>query len=162
MKGWTSVGLVAGIAAGFLIAGGGDISLAQMKKDDPVEHRIDLMKENSQANKKIAPLAKGKKVDPETAAAAARTIQANAKEFLTLFPSGTSSDELGGKTRAKPVIWAKMDQFKSAGMELVSAAERLEKAAEQNDMDAMKTAATDMGKACGGCHKQFRGPKPKG
>lgn len=156
MKGWMGAGLVAGVAAGFLLAGSLNLSFAQAGGEDVVSQRTALMKEIAAANKIAVALAKGGDVAPDTAAAAAKRVRGNIEKAVGLFPAGTSSDDL--KTRARPEIWANMDQFKAAANRLASAAGDLEKAAAAGDSSGMRSAAAAMGQACGACHKQFRGP----
>ena len=158
MKGWMGAGLVAGIAAGLLLAGTMNASVAQMK-GDPVKERVALMKEISNANKTLGAYAKSGKGSMKNVKAAAQKISANAVKFVALFPKGTDNKAMEGKTRAKPEIWAKWAEFEKHGMGLKAAADKV---ASANDDAAMKAAAAAMGKSCGGCHKAFRGPKPKG
>jgi cytochrome c556 len=158
MKGWMGAGLVAGIAAGLLLAGTMGSSVAQMK-GDPIKERVGLMKSISKANKVLGACAKKSKCDKMAVSAAAKTISASADKFVMLFPKGTSSADMKGKTRAKADIWAKWSDFEKANAALKAAADKV---ASAGDAAAMKAAAGGMGKACGGCHKPFRGPKPKG
>jgi cytochrome c556 len=156
MKGWMSAGLVAGIAAGIMLAGAMSPSVAQMK-GDPIKERVALMKSISKANKTVTGYGKSGKGEPAAVKAAAAQVAADAMKFAMLFPKGTSSDDMKGKTRAKPDIWAKWGDFEKANMALVNAAKKVASA----DMGGLKAAAADVSKACGGCHKPFRGPKPK-
>ncbi|MPY72226.1 MAG: hypothetical protein GEU92_19375 [Alphaproteobacteria bacterium] len=158
MKGWMGAGLLTGIAAGLVLAGAMNVSVAQMK-GDPIEQRVALMKDISKANKAITAYGKTGKGKPEAVKAAAKKVSANAAKFVTLFPTGTSNAEMKGKTRAKPEIWAKRAEFEKAGAALKAAADKVAMA---GDDEALKTAAADVSKACGSCHKAFRGPKPKG
>ena len=77
------------------------------------------------------------------------------------FVKGTSLKDGVGKTRAKPAIWVKWADFEAASGKLKAAGANLATAAAGGDAAAIKMAAGAIGKSCGGCHKPFRGPKPK-
>lgn len=158
MKGWMGAGLLTGIAAGLVLAGAMNVSVAQMK-NDPIKERVALMEEISKANKVITAYGKAGKGKPEAVRAAAKKVSGHAVKVVTLFPAGTSSDEMKGKTRAKKEIWTKRAEFEKAAAALKTAADKVAMA---GDEKALKTAAADVSKTCGGCHKAFRGPKPKG
>jgi cytochrome c556 len=81
---------------------------------------------------------------------------------MGFFPKGTSAADGVGKTRAKPVIWAKWGEFEAAAANLGKLASGLETAAATGDKAKIKAALTAMGKnGCGGCHKTFRAKKKK-
>jgi cytochrome c556 len=158
MKGWMGAGLLTGIAAGLMLAGAMNVSVAQMK-DDPIKQRVALMKDISKENKAVTAYGKTGKGKPEAVRAAAKKISANATKLAMLFPKGTSSAEMKDKTRAKPEIWTKRAEFEKNLANLKASADKVAMA---SDEKALKTAAADVSKACGSCHKAFRGPKPKG
>ena len=76
-----------------------------------------------------------------------------ARAVPTLFPPGT---EKGHNTKALPTIWSDRAGFEKAAANLASAGEALSKAAEANDAAAFAVAFQNTGKACGGCHHDFR------
>ena len=79
-----------------------------------------------------------------------------------MFPKGTSSKDRPGQTRAKPNIWAKKAAFDQAADIFVVYADRLAAAAGTGDKKAVGAAMGQLGRrVCGGCHSNFRGPKPK-
>jgi cytochrome c556 len=69
-----------------------------------------------------------------------------------VFPEGS------GKTRALPAIWEKPDAFKKAYEAYQTAAANLAKTAE-TDPKAVPAAVGALGKACKGCHDDFRKKK---
>jgi len=78
----------------------------------------------------------------------------------TLFPKGTSLNDDAGKTRAKPDIWRNWSGFKARAATLKAEATKLSQAAKSGDKTAIATAFGSLGKnGCGGCHRQFRGPR---
>ena len=58
------------------------------------------------------------------------------------------------KNRALPAIWAEPAKFKEAQERMRGAVTKLVAAAK--DEGAFKAAAGEVGKACGGCHENFR------
>jgi len=92
----------------------------------------------------------------------AQAIAGQSKRLMRYFPKGTSFADGVGKTRAKPVIWARWDDFKAAAANLGKLANGLEKAAATGDKGKIKAALSAMEKkGCGGCHKNFRAKKKK-
>jgi cytochrome c556 len=76
-----------------------------------------------------------------------------------MFPKGTGIGDPGmTDTRALQDIWLKPDEFKAAADALVVALKSADAAlgGERAKYDATKDAIY---KACGGCHKPFRGPE---
>lgn len=149
MTSWMKKIFIAGIAVAVLGAG---MAATQPAYADPVKDRKALMKSNSKAGKAMRKAAKAG--DVMAAKTQAMIIVANADRITGLFPKGTDRGKLGAKaTRAKPDIWKDWDTFKQKAGALKAV--------------AMKVAAGDMaavkriGKACGGCHKLFRGKRVK-
>jgi len=149
------------VAAAVAVLGAG-IPTAATADMGVVKERKDAMKAISKANKAVQGAAKGK-VDAKKAAAAAGEIAALSDKIVAWFPKGTSRDDAGMamETRAKADIWAKMDEFKSKAAGLKAAAQNFVKVAASGDKAAIEAAAGEVRKNCGGCHKPFRGPKPK-
>lgn len=102
-------------------------------------------------------VAKGKaEYDPEAAAALAANIKIIASYPIpSLFLEGTSKPERPGKTRAEPAIWEDTLKFEQSLGDLRAA---IDKVADNADAgpEALIAAVTELGQACGGCHKQFR------
>ena len=82
----------------------------------------------------------------------ARSIQQNSKMTLAMFPIGSGL----GDTKAKPVIWENRSKFESAVKSFVRESGKLTKVAESGDIKAFGKQVRATGKACGGCHKNFR------
>jgi cytochrome c556 len=62
----------------------------------------------------------------------------------------------GAPTKAKPEIWTEPAKFKQYQVDLQTAAAKLLIAARSGDMAQIKPAFSDVGKACGNCHDDFR------
>jgi len=149
MTNWFRNIFVAGIAVAVIGAG---VAATQPAYADAVKDRRALMKSQSKAGKALKKAAKAG--DTAAAKKQAMILVGTADRLLGLFPKGTDRGMLGAKaTRAKPEIWKDWDTFKKKAGALKSV--------------AMKVAAGDLaaakkiGKACGGCHKLFRGKKVK-
>ena len=97
------------------------------------------------------------------AAGNAEAVEAHANAINRLAPVITTfflkgSDK--GKTRAKPEIWQKWDEFVGASKALADESGKLVQVAKGGDSAAMAAQFGEMGKkGCGGCHKPFRVPK---
>jgi len=123
-----------------------------------VKERGAIMKSVSGTLKALGKSAKAGKVGAKDAARVAKAL-AGARKFAGLFPKGTGSDAI--KTRAKPEIWAQWPKFEASAGELVAALEGVQKAAASGDAGSLGAAVKTARATCGGCHKPFRGPKPK-
>ena len=158
---WFTYGLTAAVCACFLVAA----PLQSASAADPIKIRRAVMKELSGHAKVFKKFFKGGKTKKAIARAGtagdmvfrAMAIASLADRVPSLFPKGSDK----GKTRAKAEIWLKMGEFKGKAANLKSAAMAVQKAAEGGEMAAIKAAYAKMGKACGGCHKQFRAKKKK-
>jgi cytochrome c556 len=129
------------------------VSTQVFAQADVIQKRQDAMKGNSEAAKAIKAAVEAK--DYATVEAKAKDIMGTADKIVSLFPKGSTT----GKTKAKPEIWEKSDDFSKAAKNLSKAASDLASAAKAgNDADVgVKVKA--LGDACGSCHKQFRAEK---
>lgn len=120
---------------------------------DVVADRQRLMKLNGATMKDIT--AKAKAGSIEAIAVNAETLALNALHIPMLFPRGS----LRGETAAKPEIWQKWDEFRTAARNMEAEAAKLRDLAAAKDADAVQAALKDFGKkACGACHTPFRVP----
>jgi cytochrome c556 len=120
---------------------------------DVIEKRQKLMKSNSEAAKAIKAAAESK--DYATIETKAKDIMGNAEKIPDLFPKGSTQ----GKTKAKPEIWEKMDEFSKNPGKLKKAASELADAAKAKDDAAVAVKVKALGEVCGNCHKAFRAEK---
>jgi cytochrome c556 len=111
------------------------------------------MKGNSANAKAIKAAVESK--DYATVEVKAKDIMATADKIPSLFPKGSTT----GKTKAKPEIWEKSEDFGKAAKNLSKAAGELAAAAKSGDDAAVGTKVKALGDACGACHKQFRAEK---
>ena len=120
---------------------------------DVIEKRQAAMKNNSADAKAIKAAVESKNYD--TVGVKAKDIMGTAEKIPSLFPK----DSTKGKTKAKPEIWQKHDDFVKHAKALGKSAGELAAAAKAgNDADVgVKVKA--LGEACNSCHKQFRADK---
>ena len=89
----------------------------------------------------------------------AQQVQMNAAtvEFMSTLPwQGFMAGTDKGETKAKPEIWSNADKFKGAQDNLVKAVAALSAAAKTGNLDNVKAAFGETGKACKACHDDFR------
>lgn len=120
---------------------------------DVIEKRQALMKSNSADAKAIKAAVEAK--DYATIETKAKDIMANAEKIPSLFPKGSTQ----GKTKAKPEIWEKPDEFAKNPKNLSKAASELADAAKAKDDAAIAVKVKALGEVCGNCHKTFRAEK---
>ncbi len=155
MKNWCKHFVAAGLAVAVLGAG----IATEPAYADALKDRKASMKSQSKALKVIKGYTKGQG-DLKSAVAAAKKIASLAETIPALFPQGSGMG-YGTKTRAKPAIWKDWDKFKKASVSLAMNANNFANWSAMGDAATLKSAAGAIGKSCGGCHKSFRGPKPK-
>lgn len=156
--------LVAVLASAAVLAGA-SLALAQEKvsKDQAPavsKARSAFMKDNGAQDKIITAVAKGQAPLDAKAVAAAEKLSKNADELLTHFPAGSGDDVLP-KNRAKAVIWKEWSQFTAKRDDFKKAAAALVVAAKSGDTKAFNEKVEDVNKACGACHKAYRGAAQK-
>ena len=140
------IGLAA--VAGVVITAAG-VATAQ----DPIAARKAIMKDAGAANKVVTGMVKGETpFDAKQAAEAMTKMAAAWAPFAKLFPDNSKT---GGETTAAPKIWETRADFDAKGAAMVKAAEAARDAAAKG-LDAFKVAAGEVGKTCGGCHKDYR------
>ena len=94
--------------------------------------------------------------DAETASAnaAALNVMATIKGDM-MWPPGTDNGAYEGKTRALPEIWSTYPDVAKKGEALSEAAAALAAVA-GDGLDALRSQIGPVGKACKGCHDDFR------
>jgi cytochrome c556 len=86
-------------------------------------------------------------------------VQRNAAflQVLTQMPwDGFDPSTKGEKSAALPAIWEKPAEFKQAAERLESETAKLASVSKSGDEAAVKAQIGAVGKACGGCHDNFR------
>lgn len=82
-------------------------------------------------------------------------IMENMDELVTLFPKGSISE----KSRAKPEIWEKWDEFSKLPGTVKKAAQALGDAAKTKNEADVEVKLKALGDACNACHRDFRAPR---
>jgi cytochrome c556 len=142
--------VLAGALLGFLTLA---VSAQVFAQADVNQKRQDAMKGNGEAAKAIKAAVETK--DYATVETKAKDIMGTADKIVSLFPKGSTT----GKTKAKPEIWEKPDDFAKNAKNLSKAAGDLAAAAKAGDDAAVTTKMKAVGEACAACHKQFRAEK---
>ncbi len=138
-------------------SGGEAVSVAAADAQAVSQKRRKLMKSASKARKALRKAAKKGKVGAAQVALAEKVL-ASWKQLPGMFgDKGTGSDMVKG--RAKPAIWKNNADFKKRAAKAQKGAVAGLKAAKAGDAKGVGKAMKSMG--CGGCHKRYRGKKPK-
>jgi cytochrome c556 len=69
---------------------------------------------------------------------------------------GFDASTKGEKSAALPAVWDKAAEFKQAAERLENETAKLVQVAKSGDEGAVKAQIGATGKACGGCHENFR------
>ncbi len=117
--------------------------------DDPISERRALMRDMRKAESSVNQLILGRYF-PEKAAAAAQTVAENMDAFLALLPEGSHV----GETKALPLIWMEMDQFKALAAATIDDA-RAAQAAATVGQDAFMAAWQPVAASCQSCHERY-------
>ena len=145
----------AGIALVTVVGIGAGVSWAQ-DKEAAVSTRQVTMKQEGPALKAILDYAGDKGTDQATAIAKAQELLALSDKLAALWPAGTSSKDMPGKSNAKPEIWTDMDKFQALYASQKSGEQKLLAAIQKGDKAAVQAAVTDVGKNCSSCHGTYR------
>lgn len=141
--------------ASMLLAGvAGAPAMAQQKPEEVLALRKGVFQVVRSSFGPMAGFADGKApLDAARAAVLGTRLAAIAPMAAEVFPAG--SDFVAG-TKAKPEIWSKPDDFKAKMAAFQTAAAKLADAAKSGNLDAVKAAVPDVGKACKACHDDYR------
>jgi cytochrome c556 len=138
------------------------IAVAQMKPDDAIRARQSVMRVIALNFGPVAQMAQDKLPwNKDMFVANALRIESlwamqPARFFVPGSDAPVSGSKIASFTDSRPEIWSAADKFKAANDRMGEAVANLAKAARAGDEGAMKSAAGALGKACGGCHDDFR------
>jgi cytochrome c556 len=140
--------IVAALGAGYAAA-----ALAQVKPETLVKQRQAAMTLQGKYFGPLGGMLKG--TVPYDATIVTRN--AGFLEDLSQMPwDGFTDATKGVKSAALPAVWSDAAKFKSAQDQLRTSVGALNAAAKSGNEGAVKAAIGDVGKACGGCHDNFR------
>lgn len=146
----------AGIALVTMVSVGAAVSQAQ-DKDAAVAARQATMKLEGPDLRAISDYAADKGTDQATAIAKAQELLALSDKLVGLWPAGTSSKDMPGKSNAKPEIWEQMDKFKALYAGQKESEQKLLEAIQKGDKAAVQAAVANVGKgSCSTCHGTYR------
>jgi len=140
--------LIASVAAAFTLD-----AMAQAKPEVLVKQRQAAMTLQGKYFGPLAGMAQGKV--PYNAS----VVQRNAGflQDLSQMPwDGFDPSTKGEKSAALPAIWEKPAEFKQAAERLENESAKLAAVSKSGDEAAVKAQIGAVGKACGGCHDNFR------
>jgi cytochrome c556 len=119
--------------------------------DGMITYRQSVMKANGAHLTAVVTIIKGEVPFTDDLKVHTRAIAELATIAGHVFPEGSGK----GDTKALPAIWEKPEDFKKAYTAFQTAAAALAKTAE-TDPKAVPAAVGELGKACKGCHDDFR------
>lgn len=126
--------------------------VAETNAEDAYEYRESIMTALKGHVGAISKQVRGLAGEPAYAARHAKAIAGLVSELHTIFPKGSNV----GDSEALPGIWEDPDGFAKALANAEKAAAALGEAADGGDLQAIGGAFMNMGKACKGCHEEFR------
>ena len=142
--------------AGLALTLGAGTALAQVKPEIMVKQRQAAMTLQGKYLGGIVPMAQGKvPFRADVVAYNASLLDALSRMPWDGFAESTK-DIKDVKTAALPAIWNEPAKFKAAQDNFHNAVNALVSASKGSDEAAMKAAIGGVGKACGGCHENFR------
>jgi cytochrome c556 len=125
---------------------------AVLAQENIIETRQNLMKRNNDNAKAVSAIAKGEATfDAAKVEKASVDWNDTAKKLPDLFPDNSKT---GNKTRAKPEIWSKRQDFVVKINDFAKAAADFKTTAK--DAASVKVAFDNVIKACDNCHEGFR------
>jgi cytochrome c556 len=146
------------VAAGVVIALGamGGAALAQQKPEVLVKQRQSAMTLIGKYFGPLGGMAQGRVPFD------AKVVQRNADYLATLSQmpwDGFDPATKDTKSAALPAVFNDSGKFKEAASRLTSEVQKLQQVAKSGDEGAVKAQIGAVGKACGGCHDNFREKK---
>jgi cytochrome c556 len=154
-----------GVAAAPLIAGTNRAPRTRPAITAPVRAPADVVKARQSGFKELG--AAFKAVRDGTAASemsmmvmqqSANKIKATAAALPNWFPAGSGASATV-KSAAKPEIWSKPAEFRTAQANFATQANAFEAAVATGNADNVKAAFRALGGACKGCHDNFKAPE---
>jgi len=154
MRHYLQIGAAAAVIA--VVVGFGTATTMAEDLAAVVKDRQGAMKQQSDDLKAIKAYLDGGS-DQAAAVQKATDMLAVADKIPALWPAGTSSRDMPGKSNAKPEIWQDMAKFTAIQATLKTGDQTLLDALTKGDKAAATAAFGDLGKnGCGACHGTFR------
>jgi len=123
------------------------------KPEDAIKYRKAVFTVMGTHFGRVAAMANGRApFDPKVAADSAEIATAMSTLPYVAFLPGTDK----GETRAKPEIWTDFDKVKLLAEKMQAEMVKLNAAAKTGNIDSIKAAVGETGKACKACHDDYR------
>lgn len=123
------------------------------KPEDAIKYRKAVFTVMATHFGRVAAMANGRApFDAKVAADSAEIATTMSKLPFVAFVPGTDK----GETRAKPEIWTDADKVKRLAEKMQEEMVKFNAAAKTGNIDSIKAAAGDTGKACKACHDDYR------
>lgn len=124
------------------------------KPEDAIKYRQSAFTLIAAHFGRVGAMAQGK-APFDAAAAASNAALASSLSALPFTAFGEGTDK-GRPNRAKAEIWSKSADFQAKAKDMQGALAKLDAAAKTGSLDALKTAAGNVGGACKACHDDYR------
>jgi cytochrome c556 len=156
------LGIATALIAGAILAGQtafpAAAQTAATNAGEIVKVRKDHMKSMGNAMKAIAAYVKNEGGTIDDVRRSASVIQdVSQRVGPGLFPAGTGMGEFD--TAAKPEIWQRWSDFTGAADKLKAESAKMVEVSKKDDRATIAPQFGALGKACGGCHDNFRQKK---
>ncbi len=123
------------------------------KPEDAIKYRKAVFTVMGTHFGRVAAMANGRiPFDAKVAADSAEIATSMSKLPFVAFGPGTDK----GETRAKPEIWTDGDKVKRLAEKMQEEIVKFNAAAKTGNIDTIKAAAGETGKACKACHDDYR------
>ena len=123
------------------------------KPEDAIKYRKAGMTLMATHFGRVAAMANGKvPFDAKAAADNAELATMLSKLPFAGFVDGSDK----GETKAEPKIWAEMDKFRAGATKMQEEMVKFNAAAKTGNIDTIKAAVGETGKACKACHDSYR------
>jgi cytochrome c556 len=123
------------------------------KPEDAIKYRKAVFTVMATHFGRVAAMANGKMpFDAKVAADSAEIATSMSKLPYVAFIPGSDK----GDTRAKPEIWTESDKVKGLAEKMQDEMVKFNAAAKTGNIDTIKAAAGETGKACKACHDNYR------
>ncbi len=131
------------------------LAAADPAPEDAAKYRQSIMKSMSGHNGAISMMVRGKAGNPDNLTNHVQALVNLKDEIDSLFNEGSDLED----DRALPAIWENADAFADAVENFEAAVEAFSEVASDGGMQAIDAAQREVGKACKGCHEDFRQEK---
>jgi cytochrome c556 len=127
------------------------------KPEDAIKYRQSAFTVMANHLGRVGAMAQGRvPFDAKAAADNAAIVVTMSKLPWVAFGEGTDK---GLPNRAKPEIWKDSAKVKDLAEKMQAEAVKFESAAKSGNLDSVKAAVGDLGKACKACHDDYRAEK---